>query len=715
MALLRYAPYLVLITVASAVTPIEKVITLLEDMKSQVEEDGIAEAKTYGEFTCFCKKTTADKADSVTKENENIDMETANIAQKTEEKKEDAAELVARKKEQETLAAELAESNALWAKELAEYTVEEADYSKAISSLKSAIKAMQESKPSAAAMLQMRKDLSQTLKLAEAMDLVPATKHKVIASFLQGEATADPVDPEYKYHSDEIIAIMVNMLKEFKEDYDTMVTEHEKAKKAAKAYQASLQEKMDANLEAMNSLEKSISTLEKEIAQHHEALLKAKNTLQDDEDYLNDLTKRCETGANDWDQRSSMRNDEITAISTALKVLKDEVQPADEDVNVRAMLLQKAQQRPSSTSHSKEATASKPTAASSSATLQSISLLQEGSAKSSLLRGAAALEEKRNRALVWITSEGQRLNSVVLTSLAAKTATDPFKKVKFLIQRLIERLLAEARNEATKKGFCDTELGKARKDRDFRFEEVNDLSSELGSLEAKERHLVIEIKELAKDIEMETKALAEAEEERKLEKEQNAKTVKTANEGHEAVTEALTILRDFYKQAAKAMFLQASPVDEDTDGPGFSGAYKGQQSGQKAVLDLLETIQSDFDRTIRTTEAEEENAARDHVKFVQTAKASIASKTTKKELDEEDLETTRTLIKTKTADLQTAMNLLDKALQEIEELKPQCIDTGMSYKERVQKREDEMEALKKALCILDGEGVEPECAGKVLK
>merc|ERR1711879_96522 len=105
-------------------------------------------------------------------------------------------------------------------------------------------------------------------------------------------------------------------------------------------------------------------------------------------------------------------------------------------------------------------------------------------------------------------------------------------------------------------------------------------------------------------------------------------TIKTAKEGHEAVSQALSVLRSFYKQAAKALFVQASPVDEDTSGPGFAGAYKGQQSGSNAILSLLETIQSDFDRTIRTTEDEESKAAREFVAFVQATKASIGSKST---------------------------------------------------------------------------------------
>merc|ERR1711865_787753 len=96
---------------------------------------------------------------------------------------------------------------------------------------------------------------------------------------------------------------------------------------------------------------------------------------------------------------------------------------------------------------------------------------------------------------------------------------DPFKKVKGLIQKLIERLLQESKDEATKKGFCDTEMGKAEKERDFRWQDANDLSAELAGLEAKEDALVQEIKELTKDIKEETSALKETTKERERERE----------------------------------------------------------------------------------------------------------------------------------------------------------------------------------------------------
>merc|ERR1719401_3306534 len=80
-----------------AVTPIAKVITLIEDLKTEVENDGENEATEYDKFACFCKDTTLEKSDSVIKGTDKIHELSADIADKTQEKKNDAAELEERK------------------------------------------------------------------------------------------------------------------------------------------------------------------------------------------------------------------------------------------------------------------------------------------------------------------------------------------------------------------------------------------------------------------------------------------------------------------------------------------------------------------------------------------------------------------------------------------------------------------------------------------
>merc|ERR1712187_958174 len=112
---------------------------------------------------------------------------------------------------------------------------------------------------------------------------------------------------------------------------------------------------------------------------------------------------------------------------------------------------------------------------------------------------------------------------------------------------------------------------------------------------------------------------------------ENAKTLVKAKEGLKAVSDAIIIMQEFYKQAAKAeVLMQASPIDEDSPGAGFDGAYQGKQSSSKGIIGLLEVIKTDFQRTIRTTTQAEEEAAADFVKLDRSSRSDISGKTTKK-------------------------------------------------------------------------------------
>merc|ERR1719281_1320522 len=112
---------------------------------------------------------------------------------------------------------------------------------------------------------------------------------------------------------------------------------------------------------------------------------------------------------------------------------------------------------------------------------------------------------------------------------------DPFKKAKMLIQKLIERLLEEGHAEAAKKGFCDEEIGKANKARDYAYAESKVLNAEMKELEAKKEELKAEMKELAKGIKKTEKKLKEATELREEDKKENMEAIKKAKEGLDAV------------------------------------------------------------------------------------------------------------------------------------------------------------------------------------
>merc|ERR1712048_983902 len=163
----------------------------------------------------------------------------------------------------------------------------------------------------------------------------------------------------------------------------------------------------------------------------------------------------------------------------------------------------------------------------------------------------------------------------------------------------------------------------------------------------------------------------------------NMYTLAEAKAGLEAVTEALLVLKQFYKQAAKAsVFVQihASPLaEEGADANAASGAYQGNQEASQAILGLLEVIKSDFERTIKNTSEDEATDAAAHVKSHRVAFSDQKGKETKKKLNEEDLAKTANSIASKSDELKKNMDLVDAALKETEKLKPLCIDTGMTY------------------------------------
>jgi len=611
------------------------------------------------------------------------------------------------------------------AKGTADYEAKEADLSKALSSLDRAIKTLESSQPTKASLLKIDQSVKNGLALAEAMKLVDeGPKWSSVAALLQQHAKVDPSDPDYKFHSQGIVDILKKLLDEFTTKKADTDSDWSNTKKTLEDTIDKLTKELDLNSKIRDSLKVDIDKMVAEAADIRGKLVEATAQLQDDEAYMKELTQLCEVRSKDWDQRAQMRAGELEALTQALNVMTEKVKAADEEANKRALLLlQKQVPSPSAQlkvnksvmlhgNASIQANTSNLTLGNSSR--KQINVPSSHAGISFLQSSAIGSLSGRHTelALEVLRSEGNRIHSVTLSTLAMRIAADPFAKVKTLIQNLIERLIQEATQEATKKGFCDKALGDAKQERDFRYAEVKKLSASVQTLHAKEEALELEIDDLNTSVADLNSALTEATTDRDAEKQDNLKAVKTAKDGLKAVLEALNILKDFYRKAARAKVLlqrRATPLQDDTQGPGFSGAYKGHQDGSKGIIGLLEVIKSDFERTIKSVTGSEEQAASEFAKFSQTTSKDISGKATKKEMDVEHLSATKNTLTAETEDLQTNMDLMDEALKELQKHKAMCVDHGMTYEERKTKREEEMAALKKALCTLDTEGVEEGC------
>jgi chromosome segregation ATPase len=671
---------------AEAVTPIEKVLKLLDDLKTDVEAKGKAEATTYEKFSCFCKDTTKTKSDSIVEGQDTVDVTTADIGKKTTEREEKITKRTEEKQKIETTTLKLQEATEAYKKDKANFDATYADLTKAMTSARKAVDALSAKK--GAAFLDLggaRSDVQNCLDLAGALNMVSPSTQEAAASFMQ----VDPNDPAYKFHSDKILKIIGDLRDDFSKQRDEVDTEWKKTKASYESEKKGMEDKITTAEGEVETLSGDIDTLKEGIAKLKTTLINTETTLKDDSDYLRDLTLRCQDSGEAWDQRSKQRTDEVEALTKAIDVLNKGAKD-NADAMKRAALL----------------TAKKPVAAPTQA-----AVVKAPVKLVSFLQAHTTSQRMKEVVIANLRRASAELKSDMLSSMADKVAKDPFVKIKKLIQGLIESLLEQSKNEATKKGMCDTELGKARSERKTQLASVNKLDADIASLTASKNSLTQEIGDLEVDIESLDKALKEAVELRGEEKAENETTLKQAKEGAEAVGEALVTLKDFYGKAAKASFIQvhASPVDEDTEGAGFDSAYKGDQDSSKAILGLLEVIKSDFERTTSKTEAAEAEAHANFIKFDRASKADIAGKTKKKLLDTQDLATTKSAIDTGMEDLKTAQNLVDAQLKVIEDLKPTCIDTGMSYSERVAKREAEIGALQTALCQLDPDKKEAEC------
>merc|ERR1719156_143784 len=183
-----------------------------------------------------------------------------------------------------------------------------------------------------------------------------------------------------------------------------------------------------------------------------------------------------------------------------------------------------------------------------------------------------SVHKLQERVISSLLERANKIGSPALTALALRMQADPFVKVKKLISDLIQRLVQEAADEATKKGWCDTEMGKATKTRDQNFDMTVELNANLMSLEAQKASLEEEISTLTVELADLNDSLTKTTKFRADEKAENEDTISKAEAGLAATKDAYEILQSFYKKAAKGKVelaqTKASPIEEDAPDSG---------------------------------------------------------------------------------------------------------------------------------------------------
>jgi len=510
-----------------------------------------------------------------------------------------------------------------------------------------------------------------------------------------------PVEMEdYKFHSSGIIDTLEKLNGDFRNEKANLDAAEVKRVSEFDMFIQDRTDHVKAKTLAMNQAKEARDQKIEDIGTASQELTTTSAQLLDDMEYLDELNTICSDKAKTWDQRTKLRANELTAITQATGIVKATVSEKTQSSTIRfaqtGTVLRLADAVTSSAS-AMEAIEAEAEATEAEAP---VGFLQKRS-----VQKHSPGDGGRDLIVSLLKGKGQELKSTLLVSLATQIASDPFAKIKKLIQELIERLLTEAANEANQKGWCDKATADATQKRTMAADKVEDLNAKMAELAALSDKLGEEIATLTTEIKDLNADQDEAEKNRKEEKAENKNTVSEANAGLDAVKMAIDILDKFYKTSAKAKvdlsLAQKGPMDDAPDAGFDNGeAYQGAGAESGGIIGMMEVIQSDFERTISETKKAEQEAAKDHLEFMTETSMSLAKKNMAKKEKSSLKDETDNSYDDAEDNMLSQTKILVTSIKELIELKATCVDTGMSYADRVAMREQEIASLKKALCIL---------------
>jgi len=310
----------------------------------------------------------------------------------------------------------------------------------------------------------------------------------------------------------------------------------------------------------------------------------------------------------------------------------------------------------------------------------------------------------------FLKKAGARTGSTILTNAAmhAKMSEDHFVKVRALIKDLLVKLEADRKSEMTSKTFCDSSMSKAVSDRDTAKANIEMANAKITTFTANQVSLEDDIRTLQSDIADLKKGVLESTE---LQAEDQAALKAVENMSEEAIESvkmALNLLQKFYSKA----FLQTDkyvPAGADRHGNNlessapkvFENKYHASQQESKGIMGILNVILSDFERIEKKSVADEENSEAAFEKLKDPLMADISLK--EKEIKKKDGEVSD--VKSDIIDQQQALadgqDLLESGQGALESLHAMCVAGEETWEERKKKREDEIEALKDAMGILE--------------
>mmetsp|Transcript_17334 Transcript_17334/g.49262 ORF Transcript_17334/g.49262 Transcript_17334/m.49262 type:complete len:681 (-) Transcript_17334:51-2093(-) len=656
-----------------AVTPIAKVIQLLEEMKAKGVAEKNAEAVRFSEFSQWCQDQTRIKNEEIQAATEKIEMLSAKIEKAAAlirsltDRIEELDEDVGRWEKDTKSATEVRN------KEAADYAATSVDLGESLDALDGAILTLKKRSSNLA-------QAEAALLQVQSLKMVPASSKRALVAFLQQAQPAVEEMPDdrlfyeapqaygYEFQSGGVVDMLEKLKDQFgKQKYELDASEL----KGKHAYEQMVQQLQDNIENARHEIQKKTELRAQ--TQEKKAELEAEKAQTEadraeDQKYLDDMTALCTQKSSDFESRQKLRSEELDAIAQAIDILSSDKVAGSGEKHLPQMMQ-----------------------------VQATSMAQ-------LRNGAQAMESLlQSKVAAFLADRAKSCDSRVLALAAQHVAADPFVKVKRMIKDLMSKLMQESTAEIEHKGWCDTELTANKQTRDQKTEAVEDLTAQKEDLTSTIAKLTQDIEDLTAAIKELDAAMAEATADRAQAKEKNEQTIADAKAAQVAVEQAMAILKDFYAKSAQATALVQARQTPAEDAPEtFDAPYKGLLPEGGSVVDFLEVILTDFARLESETASAEAAEQDEFEKFMFDSRKDKALKENEKGHKEAARKDKETALAATEEELKLTQAQLDKAIAYYEKLKPTCVDSGITYEERVKRREEEIQSLQEALKILQG-------------
>jgi len=658
--------FFALLFACSAVSPTEKTIQLLEGLSAKIVKEGEEEAKLYEKFTAYCNDESKETQFEIKTSKADAERASAAVADETakigaaEAKIEELSSTIA------TAEKDLAAATKIREKENVDFEKVQAELMEGVSMLERAI-AIIEREMAKTGFIQgadSMKKVSDALTVVMDAAMVNSGDKAKVQALLQSQTAEDDLelqpagapDPAaYKSKSGGIVDTLEDMLEKAKAE----LADAQKAEMNSKFDYEQLKQKLE---DAMKFGTKELDETKAAKAAAEEAKAVAENDLAvaekataEGSKHLSDLQNECMTKATEYEESQHSRQEELTALATAKKILEEKTGGASGREYSFIQLKSKTHVR--------------------------VRAKQVKDRVVGMLQELATKDDSDSISLL-----AQRVEA------ASMMGEDPFAKIKGLIQEMIEKLEADAAKEAGHKAFCDKEMSETKAKKEEKESDLGTLSTKIDKATSKIAKLKEEIATLQEELAAIAKAQAEADEIRAAEAAAWKEAKADYESGVEGVGMALQVLRDYYAEKDESLIQQTHVK--------ATGAATG-------IIGMLEVIESDFTKSLADGSAAEAMAVEAYEKLTMDNKIATTEKSTAVEYKTKDKKETEARLEGLKEDKASAEKEYSAIMEYWEKLQPMCIAKPEPYAERKKRREAEIAGLKEALTILEEEAGSP--------